>query len=145
MWEDLSGVTGAQTVAVLAPNLMDRSRIEAAARAAGVNLEFVSGPSDLRLSVERGATLVIIDLAQPGAVEMLPTLRPAHTIGFGSHVDEELLQAARAAGCDEVMPRSTVFHRLARTGRERQGTDPAAGAVPTPPSPSSDVATVSEE
>jgi hypothetical protein len=36
-------------------------------------------------------------------------------VGFASHVDTALLDAARAAGCDEVMARSTVFRRLART------------------------------
>ncbi|MDQ1373520.1 MAG: hypothetical protein QOJ09_858, partial [Actinomycetota bacterium] len=34
------------------------------------------------------------------------------TIGFGSHVDRELLDAARAAGCDEVMARSEFFRRV---------------------------------
>jgi hypothetical protein len=33
-------------------------------------------------------------------------------IGFGPHVDDELLQAARTAGVDEVLPRSAFFRRL---------------------------------
>ena len=32
-------------------------------------------------------------------------------IGFGSHVNKELLDAARLAGCDLVMPRS-LFRKL---------------------------------
>jgi hypothetical protein len=34
------------------------------------------------------------------------------TVGFGSHVDRELLEAARAAGCDQVLARSAFFSRL---------------------------------
>jgi hypothetical protein len=36
-------------------------------------------------------------------------------VGFGSHVDKTLLDAAHQAGCDEVLARSAVFRRLARS------------------------------
>jgi hypothetical protein len=36
----------------------------------------------------------------------------APTVGFGSHVDRELLAAAHASGCDQVLARSAFFGRL---------------------------------
>ena len=35
-------------------------------------------------------------------------------MAFGSHVDTEALAAARAAGCDPVMPRSKFTAELAK-------------------------------
>jgi hypothetical protein len=100
------------------PDLMDRSRVEMASRTAGRSVEFLPRPEDLAVAVERGASFVLIDLAHAGVLEVLPRLRRAHTVGFASHVDKVLLAAAREAGCDEVLPRSAVFRRLARTGDE---------------------------
>jgi hypothetical protein len=96
------------------PDLMDRSRVEMAGRAAGRPVEFVARPEDLVSAVGRGARFVVVDLAHPGVLEVLARLGPAHTVGFASHVDKALLAAAREAGCDEVLARSAVFRRLAR-------------------------------
>jgi hypothetical protein len=97
------------------PDLMDRSRVEMAGRAAGRPVEFVARPEDLVSAVGLGARFVVVDLAPAGVLEVLPRLGPAHTVGFASHVDKALLAAAREAGCDEVLARSAVFRRLART------------------------------
>lgn len=59
-----------------------------------------------------GADLVLVDLSRPGVLDVVGSLA-ARTVGFGSHVDDELLAAARAAGCDEVLPRSRFFRTLA--------------------------------
>jgi hypothetical protein len=98
----------------LVPDLMDRSRIEAAARAAGRTIEFVGTPVELLSIATTSGDVVIVDLASPGVLDVLPGLRTTRTIGFGSHVDHELLEAARAAGCEEVLPRSVMFRRLPR-------------------------------
>src|SRR5580704_7379285 len=95
------------------PDLMDRSRLEVAWRAAGRSVEFVARPEDLATAVDGGARFVVVDLAHDGILELLPRLRAAHTVGFASHVDKALLDSARAAGCDEVLARSAVFRRLA--------------------------------
>jgi hypothetical protein len=99
------------------PDLMDRSRLEIAGQSAGLTVAFVSDPEDLASAVGRGAGLVVVDLARAGVLEVLPRLGSAHTVGFASHVDTALLDAARQAGCDEVLPRSAVFRRLARPRR----------------------------
>ncbi len=106
--------SGATPVVAYVPDLMDRSRVEIAGRAAGLSIDFVAHPEDLAVAVGDGVRFVVVDLAHAGVLDVLPRLRPAHTIGFASHVDKGLLDAARAAGCDEVMARSAVFRRLAR-------------------------------
>jgi hypothetical protein len=113
--------TGTTPVAAYVPDLMDRSRVEIAGRTTGLTFNFVAGPEDLVSAVRAGARLIVIDLAHAGVLDVLPHLRPAHTVGFASHVDKTLLDAAKAVGCDEVLPRSAVFRRLARLGAADQG------------------------
>lgn len=58
-----------------------------------------------------GADLVVVDLSRPGVLGAVGSIE-TRTVGFGSHVEPEMLAAARAAGCDEVLPRSQFFRRL---------------------------------
>jgi hypothetical protein len=96
-------------VVAYVPDLMDRSRISAVA-GAGVEVEYVSSPGGLR-EPAASADLVIVDLGRPGVLDVLPDVA-APTVGFGSHVDRELLAAAHASGCDQVLARSAFFGRL---------------------------------
>lgn len=96
-------------VVAFAPDLMDQSRIRAAAGAH--ELVFVRG-CDALVAGSGGADLVLVDLSRPGVLDVVGSVGAA-TIGFGSHVDDELLAAARAAGCGEVLPRSRFFRHLA--------------------------------
>jgi hypothetical protein len=105
------------SVVAYVPDLMDRSRLEIACRTAGRAVNFVRDPGDLVSAVAGGAMFVVVDLAHSGVLEVLPRLGQAHTVGFGSHVDRTLLDAAHQAGCDEVLARSAVFRRLARIAR----------------------------
>jgi hypothetical protein len=101
------------------PDLMDRSKVAAALD--GEQLVFVSDRAALEPAVSAGATdLVVLDLARPGALDALPRLAAAgvRTVGFGSHVDRDLADAARAAGCGEVYARSEFFSRLAEVLRD---------------------------
>lgn len=99
-------------VVAFIPNLLDRSRVEAAIPVSGVSIEFVGDASMLASAEAMSAELVIVDLNRPGVLSVLSSLQKPHTIGFGSHVDPDLLQAARDAGCDEVLTRSVMFRRL---------------------------------
>src|SRR5437763_5368786 len=92
-----------ETIVAFVPDLMDRSKVSAAA---GDRVRFVASAAELASAGPHD--LVVVDLGRPGVIEALPTIR-ARTIGFGSHVDTELLDAARQAGCDEVLPRSAFF------------------------------------
>ncbi|CAN5204976.1 hypothetical protein BH18ACT4_BH18ACT4_15770 [soil metagenome] len=95
-------------IVVLAPDLMDQSRIRAAT--AAHDAVFVGRPEALAAAAD-DSDLVIVDLSRRGVLDVLGAIGP-RTIGFGSHVDHELLAAAAAAGCDEVLPRSQFFRRL---------------------------------
>lgn len=92
-------------IAAYVPDLMDRSKVAAAAPGA----VFVSTPAALATAE---AELVVVDLSRPGVLEALAQLGDVPTIGFGSHVDRDLLAAATAAGCDQVLPRSQFFAEL---------------------------------
>lgn len=115
----------APSVLVHAPDLMDRSRISAAVPAA----RFVGSAAALVGSVGANSdedVLVILDLARAGAVAAIAALVAMRVgrvgglrvIGFGSHVDEDLLASARQAGADEVLARSVFFRRLGDLGND---------------------------
>ena len=91
-------------VAAFVPDLMDRSRIAAAAD----GVVFVRTAAELA-DVE--ADVFVLDAARPGALDIVGSLR-GRIVAFGSHVDTALLEAARAAGVDDVLPRSAFFRRL---------------------------------
>ena len=91
---------------------MDRSKVQAVG---GDAVRFVSSAAALvDASSDPAVRMVVVDLSRPGVLHSLPALVATgrRTIGFGSHVDSALLDAARAAGCDEVLPRSIFFRRL---------------------------------
>jgi hypothetical protein len=92
------------TVLAFVPDLMDRSRLS------GLDVRFVARPDEL--SVAQAGDIVVVDLSRGGVLDAFGGLPDGvRTIGFGSHVDRELLDAARAAGCEEVMARSEFFRR----------------------------------
>lgn len=94
----------AVAVAAFVPDLMDRSRISAA----------VPGVVFVRTAAELAgihADVVVLDAARPGALDVVGQLA-GRVVAFGSHVDTELLDAARAAGVSEVLARSAFFRRL---------------------------------
>ncbi len=111
--------TGSAIVAFV-PDLMDRSKVSAAASG---RASFVGRVEDLVAAVDSAtaasgrAPLVVVDLGRPGIADVLPALaalEPRPTVlGFGSHVDREQLAEARRAGADRVLARSAFFADLA--------------------------------
>jgi hypothetical protein len=99
---------GARRVVALVPDLMDRSRL---ARLGDVEVVHVATPQDLAVTAAIG-DLVVVDLSRPGVLDVVAGLG-VPVVGFASHVDTALLDAARAAGCEEVLPRSRFFATLA--------------------------------
>ena len=94
-------------VVAFVPDLMDRSKVAAAVP----GVTFVGSAAALA-DAAVGADVVLVDLSRPGVLEVLGDLGPARVIGFGSHVDRDVLVRADAAGC-EALPRSAFFARLA--------------------------------
>ena len=109
-------------VLVAVDDLLFSSKIRATARQTGVEIAFARTPEEI---LERARTLqpalVIFDLnsAKSNPVETIATIKrdPAlasiRTVGFASHVHTDLINAARQAGTDDVMPRSAFAARLA--------------------------------
>ena len=91
-------------IVAFVPDLMDRSKVAAAGDVTFLN-------SAAQLSGIRADT-VVVDLGRPGVIEALPSIDSDRIVGFASHVDRVLMDAARAAGCTEVLARSAFFSRL---------------------------------
>jgi hypothetical protein len=94
------------SVVALVPDLLDRTRIEAAGR----QVTFVSKVDDL---VGIDADIVVADLSRIDQAAELRRVAPrARIIVFGPHVDNAVLDAARDAGIDTVLPRSMFFRTV---------------------------------
>lgn len=98
-----------QSVVAYVPDLMDRSKVAAAA----ADARFVSRPEALA-GAAAAADLVVVDLGRPGVIDALGDVAAlgVRVIGFGSHVDREVLDEARAAGCSQVLARSAFFGQI---------------------------------
>ncbi len=83
---------------------------EAAAQT-GIALSFASSGNDFKQRLEQvHPSLVVLDLTAVGAeldwMVKECKLINSKVIGFGPHAQEELLNKAKAAGCDEVFTNS---------------------------------------
>lgn len=103
-------------------DMLFSSKIRTTAKNAGVELVFARTPAEI-LDQARALrpSLVIFDLnsikAVPietvAALKRDPALATIPTLGFVSHVQTDVIDAARAAGIDDVMARSAFAARLA--------------------------------
>jgi hypothetical protein len=104
------------------PDLLDRSKVSAALP----GVEHV-GAAALLPQVAAGAELVVVDLRAAGVLGAVAELDAGRVVGFGPHVDADLLAAADAAGL-EAMPRSRFFRLLEQgsfTPRKQSGNSPS--------------------
>ena len=109
-------------VLALVDDLFFQAKLAETARKLGVSLKTVSTGAALVGALEGAASigqprLVVVDLnARQGALEAIEQLQrsgnPVPVIGFLSHVQTELAERARAAGCKQVMPRSSFTMNL---------------------------------
>lgn len=91
-------------VAVFVPDLMDQSKV----RAALPDADRLRSPSQLATC---DADIVIVDLNRGGVLETIPEIN-GRVVGFASHIDDDVIALAWAAGASEVLPRSVFFKRL---------------------------------
>jgi DNA-binding response OmpR family regulator len=103
-------------VVLLSPDLAVGSRVEGAARMAGLRFRQIGEVDQLAAAGADECALLIIDLSTPGldvasAVSRWREAADAASkiIAFGPHVHEAKLAAARAAGCDRVLTRGQFF------------------------------------
>jgi len=103
---------------LLCDDLLFTSRVSGTARALGLEMQTARNVAALEeIARQQEPACVIVDLHHPGL--NLPALvaavrqRPACAIvAYGSHVAADVLQAARDAGCDVVLPRSKFVESL---------------------------------
>ena len=111
-------------MAVLAAvdDFLFRSKIRAVAKHVGVDVQFAQTPEEILAQARTlKPTLIIVDLnsAKADPVATIAALKGnvetarARTIGFASHVHVDLINAARKAGADHVLPRSAFAADLA--------------------------------
>ena len=106
-------------VLALVDDVFFQAKLFETARQVGVELKMVTTGEALLAEAQQSApALLIVDLnARQGALEALERLHAAGNqrpvIAFLSHVQVELAERARAAGCQQVMPRSKFTQNLA--------------------------------
>ncbi len=104
-------------VVYFARDMVFTSKIREVARQVGVGVAPARDPAALAAAAA-GARLVIVDLRLPEALAALTALRadPAcagvATVGFIDHEKVEVMDAARAAGCGEVLTKGQFSHAL---------------------------------
>lgn len=107
-------------VVALVDDLFFQAKMMETARQVGVELRACATPEAVAAEVSSGSPrLVVVDLnagARPlEAVRQVQSLgREIPLIAYLSHVQTELAERARAAGCREVMPRSKFTRDLAQ-------------------------------
>lgn len=116
-------------VVALITDLFFVSKVKGTADAVGVPLAIVRNVPDLARAVEQGAGLAIVDMNAGGVdpAEAIrackATLRPVFVVAYLSHVQEDLADAAKAAGADVVMPRSKFSQELPTLLQRSAGAD----------------------
>lgn len=107
-------------IVAIVDDLIFRSKLSATAKAKHASVQFLSGSVDLEKIKLLQPSKIILDL---NAMKLEP-LKLAQkiksssdtlaipTIAFLSHIQADLYAAAKAAGCDIIMPRSEFVKEL---------------------------------
>ena len=94
-------------VVAFVPDLLDRSKVAAAG-----DVTFVSRAADLPGTARtHSPDVVVVDLTKPGVLDVVADI-PAPVIAFANHTHRDLMDAAVAAGADQVLARSAFFARI---------------------------------
>lgn len=108
-------------ILALVEDLFFAAKIVETAKLTGAEVETVShGDALLQRCIEERPSLVIVDLNAPGAkrgesirrLKANSALAGIPVVGFLSHVEVDLAEAARKAGCDRILPRSKFTAEL---------------------------------
>ena len=105
-------------IVALMDDLFFQMKMAETAKQLGVELKVATNGEALMSLLESAPKLVVVDLnARSQPIQAIEKLRLARkdirVVGFLSHVQIELAAQAQAAGCDEVMPRSSFTQNLA--------------------------------
>ena len=105
-------------VVALMDDLFFQMKLAETAKQLGVEVKVATNGEALMGLLASEPKLIIVDLnARSRPIEAIEKLRQAskdvRVVGFLSHVQTELAAQAQAAGCDEVLPRSSFTQNLA--------------------------------
>jgi len=105
-------------VVAFVDDLFFQMKLAETAKQLGIEVKVAANEQALMGLMENAPKLVIVDLnarSQPlQAVEKLrQSYKDTRVVGFLSHVQRDLAQQAQAAGCNEVLPRSSFTQNLA--------------------------------
>jgi len=105
-------------VVALMDDIFFQMKVAETAKHLGIEFKVATNTDALLGLLEPRPQLVIVDLnARSQPIEAIVKLRAAskdiRVVAFLSHVQRELAEQARNAGCDEVMPRSSFTQNLA--------------------------------
>jgi ActR/RegA family two-component response regulator len=103
----------------LMDDLFFQMKVLETAKHLGMQFKVANTLDSLMELIATSPKLVIVDLnARSGAIPAIERVRAekndVRMVGFLSHVQVGLAEQARAAGCDEVMPRSKFTQDLAQ-------------------------------
>jgi len=103
-------------------DLMFTSKIRTTAAQLGVTVAFARSAESALAEMRKAApALVILDLNNPrtqplaivGAMKADAVLAAIPTLGYASHIQTDVIEAARAAGVQDVLARSAFTQQLA--------------------------------
>jgi len=105
-------------VVALMDDLFFQMKVAETAKHLGVELKVATNADALLSLLDPPPKLLIVDLnARSQPIQAIERVRAGknglRVVGFLSHVQTDLAAQARAAGCDEVMPRSSFTQNLA--------------------------------
>ncbi|MFL6451490.1 MAG: response regulator [Bryobacteraceae bacterium] len=113
-------MSNTNTVLAVLSDLMFRVKIDEAAKRAGLQTVFVQSQQDALSRAKEQPAVIILDL-NCADTEPLDTIRKLKTseetrairlLGYVSHVQVDLKQAAQEEGCDVVVARSAFSQNL---------------------------------
>lgn len=105
-------------VVALMDDIFFQMKVAETAKHLGVEFKVAANADALLNLLEPRPQLVIVDLnARSQPIDAIVKLRAAakdiRVVAFLSHVQRDLAEQAKNAGCDDVMPRSTFTQNLA--------------------------------
>jgi len=105
-------------VVALVDDLFFQMKLAETAKQLGVEVKVATNSDALAGLMESGPKLLIVDLNARGqplqAIKRVrQTNKDIRVVGFLSHVQTQLAAQAQAAGCSEVLPRSSFTQNLA--------------------------------
>jgi CheY-like chemotaxis protein len=115
--------TDAALIAIFVDDMFFNAKINSAAAECGRRTERIKSKEQLENLAERPPSLILIDLNSDRldpvqTIEFLKSraeLKGIPIVSFVSHVQTDLINAARSAGCDYVLPRSVFTQTLKET------------------------------